>query len=183
MEGLVEQVALVAAVHEDRVECPVEVVARADTDRLGRLDRPDDLAGADRQAGGAQHAGEVHDIFRQATAAGVAAAAGPFRVGRGVERHGGVRSGLAALGSAHPVEGGLGANLVEDAHGFAAADAFDIVLVLEQRAESGVERIRLHGDDVELGQSLGPVDGFGDAGQLEQVDVAQLLDEGDDVAA
>ncbi len=54
VEGLVEQLALVAPVDEHRVQGPVEVGAAAEPDRLDRADRIEHLARADRHAGGAQ---------------------------------------------------------------------------------------------------------------------------------
>jgi hypothetical protein len=74
VEALVEQLALVAAAHEDAVQGPVEVVAAREAHRLERVERLDHAAGADGQAGGAQRPGEVHHV------AGEAAAGRPGRV-------------------------------------------------------------------------------------------------------
>jgi hypothetical protein len=63
VERLVEDLALVAAVHEHRVQRPVEVVALLESGRFDRLDGAQHLARTDAQAGGAQGAGEVHDVI------------------------------------------------------------------------------------------------------------------------
>ena len=83
MKRLIEQVALVAPVHEDGVQGPVKVFAGANPHRIRRLKRPDDLAGPDRQAGSPQNPGEMHDVLRQPTAA----VFGPFGDVGSVERH------------------------------------------------------------------------------------------------
>src|SRR3546814_18780616 len=62
MEGLVEQVALVAPVHQHREQCPVEVIAAPDADDLNGAHRIDRLAGAKPPPGGAQPAHEMHDL-------------------------------------------------------------------------------------------------------------------------
>ncbi len=62
-------------------------------------------------------------------------------------------------------------------------DASDIILVLEQHAQSAVDGFRVEFEAIELHQGIGPVQGLGDAGQLEQVLLAQFLDEADDLAA
>jgi hypothetical protein len=48
VEGLVEELPLVAPVDQDRVQRPVEIVAPGQPDRPHRLDRRQDLAGPDR---------------------------------------------------------------------------------------------------------------------------------------
>src|SRR5712672_878001 len=78
--------------------------------------------------------------------------------------------------------GELRPDLGEQALGIAAAHAGDVVLVLEQGTESvvdgpGVERHLVQGH-----QRLRPVDRLGDAGQLEQVHLAQALHKGHDFA-
>ena len=65
VKGLVENQPLVRPVDEDRMQCPIEVAPVGDPDRLDRLDRVDDLAGADRQTGRAQGAREMHQIGEQ----------------------------------------------------------------------------------------------------------------------
>ncbi len=65
VEGLVEDLALVALVDEDGVQRPVEILPVGDPDRLHRLDRGEQLAGADRQPGGAQRAREIHQIGKK----------------------------------------------------------------------------------------------------------------------
>ncbi len=71
MEGLIEELLLVAPVDEDGVERPVEVVAALDADGLDRLDRGEDLARADGKAGAAQRAREMHQIGDELAAGGV----------------------------------------------------------------------------------------------------------------
>ena len=66
VERLVEQLALVAPVHEHGVQGPVEVAAPPDADRLDRADGIQHLARADRHAGGAQRTREVHDVDGEA---------------------------------------------------------------------------------------------------------------------
>ncbi len=65
VKGLVENQPLVRPVDEDRVQCPIEVAPVGDPDRLDRLDRVDDFAGADRQTGRAQGARKMHQIGEQ----------------------------------------------------------------------------------------------------------------------
>ena len=54
---------MLVALHEYRVQRPVKILAGADTGRLHRFERIDHRAGPDRNAGRAQRAGEVEDIF------------------------------------------------------------------------------------------------------------------------
>ena len=67
-EGLVEQTRVLVPLHEDRVQRPVEILARADARRLDGLDRIEHRARADRQAGGPQRAGEIGDVLGEAAA-------------------------------------------------------------------------------------------------------------------
>src|SRR5690606_9254776 len=67
MECLIEQFALVATVYEHRVQCPVEVVARTETDRFDRPDGIDDAARSDWQDGSAKHPAKQHDVVDDAT--------------------------------------------------------------------------------------------------------------------
>ena len=76
----------------------------------------------------------------------------------------------------------LALDLVEDPGRLAAPHLLDVVLILEQDAERRIDGIGVEIDLVELDQGVGPVDGLGNAGQLEQVLVAQFLDEGDHLA-
>ena len=64
-EGLVEQLALVVPVHEHRVQGPVEIRLAGEADRLHGADGFEHAARADRQAGRAQDAREVHDVRQQ----------------------------------------------------------------------------------------------------------------------
>ena len=78
--------------------------------------------------------------------------------------------------------GGLGLHLIEDAGGFAAVQAGDVVLVFEQHAQGVVDRVRRQLEYVELHQGFGPVDRLGDAGKLEEIHRAQPLHKADDLA-
>ena len=62
-ERLIEDDRVLVALHEHRMQRPVEILARAEAGGLHRLERIEHRAGADRNAGGAQRAGEVDDIF------------------------------------------------------------------------------------------------------------------------
>src|SRR6266850_2295288 len=68
--------------------------------------------------------------------------------------------------------------LVHQALGFLAGDALEVVAVLEEHAERVVHRLRIERDAVERHQAVRPVDGLGHARQLEQLGLAQALDEG-----
>src|SRR5262249_1221692 len=65
-ERLVKQDRVLVALHEHRMQCPVEVVARADAGRLESLERVEHGARSDRDAGGAQRAREVDDVLGEA---------------------------------------------------------------------------------------------------------------------
>ena len=67
-EGLVEDGALFALAHEDRMQRPIEVLAVADAGDLDRAHRIDDAGRADRQSGTAQGPGEMHDVVGDASA-------------------------------------------------------------------------------------------------------------------
>src|SRR5258708_2533364 len=56
---------MLVALHEHRVQRPVEILARADAGGLERGQRIEHGAGADRNAGRPQRAGEVEDVLRQ----------------------------------------------------------------------------------------------------------------------
>ena len=62
-EGLIENERMLVALHEYRVQRPVKILAGADTGRLHRFECIDHRTGPDRNAGRAQRAGEVEDIF------------------------------------------------------------------------------------------------------------------------
>jgi hypothetical protein len=66
-EGLVEQKRVLVALHEHRVQRPIKIVAGADSGRFDRGQRIEYRTGTNRNAGRAQRAGEVHDVFREAT--------------------------------------------------------------------------------------------------------------------
>ena len=66
VEALVEQLALVAPVHEHRVQRPVEILAAPEAHRLDRPQRLQHPPRPDRQPGRAQGAGEVHHVAGEA---------------------------------------------------------------------------------------------------------------------
>src|SRR5215813_6941311 len=68
-------------------------------------------------------------------------------------------------------------DLIEDIGRLGAADLGDVVLVLEQHAQGVVDGLRVERDAIELKDRLCPVDGLGDARQLEEIALPQLLDE------
>ena len=68
MEGLVEQFLLVAPLHEDGMQRPIEIFARPQGARHGGIERIDHMARTDRQAGLAQHARKMHDVGRKLAA-------------------------------------------------------------------------------------------------------------------
>ena len=51
MEGLLEDLALVAAFDEDGMQCPEEIIARAQAARHRRVEAIDDRTRADRDSG------------------------------------------------------------------------------------------------------------------------------------
>src|SRR2546428_48558 len=69
--------------------------------------------------------------------------------------------------------------LAHQALGFFARDALEVVAVLEQHAERVVHRLGIERDAVERHQAVRPVDGLGDARQLEELGLAQALHESD----
>ena len=58
----------------------------------------------------------------------------------------------------------------------------DVVLVFQQHAQRVVDRLGIEVERVQLRQRRRPVDGLGDARQLEEVELAQLLHEAHDLA-
>src|SRR5262249_46661286 len=62
VKGLIEDQPLLRPVDEYRMQGPVEIAPVGDADAADRFDRGDDLAGPDRQPGGAQGAAEMHQI-------------------------------------------------------------------------------------------------------------------------
>ena len=87
MKGLIEHLALVAAVDEHRMQRPIEVVAAAQPNGLGGANGVDGFAGADRQTSGPQDPREMQHIFGQATSARAADSwLGRYRRGIG-QRH------------------------------------------------------------------------------------------------
>ena len=76
----------------------------------------------------------------------------------------------------------LGARLLDQRLGFRAFDLGDVVLIFEEHAERVGDLRRVERDGVEFGQRRRPVERLGDARRLEQVLLAQPLDEGDEFA-
>jgi hypothetical protein len=66
VEGLVEDLELLAPAEEDARQGPVEVVAPLDPRDLERAHRVEHPVRADRQSRRAQHAREVHHVFGEA---------------------------------------------------------------------------------------------------------------------
>jgi hypothetical protein len=58
----------------------------------------------------------------------------------------------------------------------------DVVLVFQDRAQRVGDDLGREGEHIQRQQAFRPVDGFGDAGFLEQVLGAQALDEGHHLA-
>jgi hypothetical protein len=52
--------------HEYRVQRPIKIITSADAGSLHRFERIEHRAGSDRNAGSAQRAGEVDDVFGKA---------------------------------------------------------------------------------------------------------------------
>ena len=73
-------------------------------------------------------------------------------------------------------------DLVENALGFRAFHAHDVILVFEQHAQRVVDRLRIKRDAVELMQRRHPVERFGNPRRLEQIATAQRLHKGHDLA-
>src|SRR5579871_6012590 len=71
----------------------------------------------------------------------------------------------------------LRAHLLDQLLGGTAFEPRDVVLVLEQHAERVGDGGRIERDRVELGERARPVESLGDAGGLEQILLAQRLDE------
>ena len=65
MKALVEQFALVLPVHEDREQCPVQILTAGHARDLDRAQRGEHLARTDRQTGRPQRPGEMHDVARK----------------------------------------------------------------------------------------------------------------------
>src|SRR6266705_2369902 len=70
VEGLVVDLELLAPAEKDAGERPVEVLAPLDPGHLERPHRVEHPVRAYRQARRAQHAGEVHDVLREAAVRG-----------------------------------------------------------------------------------------------------------------
>ena len=68
LEGLIEQRLLLVALDQDRLQRRAKIFAILDADGVDRVERRDHLRRPDRQPGGAQHAREMHDVFREARA-------------------------------------------------------------------------------------------------------------------
>ncbi len=57
---------MLVPLHEHRVQGPIKIIAGADAGGLDRFERIEHRARPDRNAGGAQRAGEVDDVLREA---------------------------------------------------------------------------------------------------------------------
>src|SRR5690606_34232616 len=66
----------------------------------------------------------------------------------------------------------LGLDLFQDALRLAALETSNVVLVFQEDAESVVDRLGIEDERIELHQGMRPVDGFGNARQLEEIHAA-----------
>src|SRR5262245_16401055 len=118
-----------------------------------------------------------------ASTASMAASTLPGPIGRPAARS--VRAKYMTLARSWPAtaapllcRGELLLHLGEQALRLRALDLGDVVLVFEQHAQRVVDRLGRQRQHVELRERMGPVDGLGDARQLEElVRRAQLLHE------
>jgi hypothetical protein len=70
VEGLVVDLELLASVEEHAGECPVEIIAPLDPGDFERTHRVDHPVRPDRQARGAQHPREMHDVLGEVAVPG-----------------------------------------------------------------------------------------------------------------
>ena len=63
----------------------------------------------------------------------------------------------------------LAIDLVKDFSGFAAANFSDVILVLQQDSERVVDGVGSELNNIELMQGRGPIDRFGNAGNLKEI--------------
>src|SRR5476649_2342087 len=95
----------------------------------------------------------------------------------------GVWSSSASIaGSAQWLGGDVGLHLAQDVGRLGALQALDVVLVLEQNAQRVVDALGIEVERIELRQCGRPVDRFSDTRRLEEVELAQFLDEAHDLA-
>src|SRR5689334_15836431 len=73
----------------------------------------------------------------------------------------------------------LGLHFLQDATAFAFCDPRDVVLVFQEHAKRVGDGFRIQRHLVKFRQRARPIDGLGYARRLEQLDLAQLLDETD----
>jgi len=114
---LIEDERVLVALHQNRVQRPIEIFARPDTRGLDRGERIHDRSGPDRNAGRAQRAGEVDDVFGETAGLRVCSFRGCFHSSGSLRRP------------------QLSAHLVDQLLHLAAFDPRDVVLILEQYAE------------------------------------------------
>src|SRR5471030_2723658 len=90
----------------------------------------------------------------------------------------GAWSSSASIGrSAQRLGGDVGLHLAQDVGRLRALQALDVVLVLQQDAQRIVDALGIEVEGVEFRQRRRPVDRFGDARRLEEVELAKLLHE------
>src|SRR5262249_50668883 len=92
-ERLLEDERMLVPLHQYRMQRPIEIVARADARRLDRRERVHHRSRTDRNAGRAQGAGEVDDVFGKTAANPLSLSAGVLRAAdmiRGQDRSRGV---------------------------------------------------------------------------------------------
>src|SRR5690606_36885143 len=90
-----------------------------------------------------------------------------------------IRPAIAGASGRMTLEDPLGAQLLEDCRAGPGVDARDVVLVLEQLAERVGDRLRVERQRVERDERVGPVDGLGHPGRLEEIERAGALHEAD----
>ena len=146
----------------------IDVVVAEDVDRGQGIDERQDLPGADRQTGVAQPPAEGQQV-------------GPDQVRRrsAAARAARRRSVLVVIATARS---DLQQGAADEVGRHVAAHAVDVLLVLEDDAERVVDGLLVEIDRAEREQRPRPVERLGHARRLEEVDAAQPLGEGDDLA-
>jgi hypothetical protein len=91
VEGLREDQRMLVALDEDRFQRGEDVGAVADLDHLQRVQRIDDRAGPDRNAGRAQRAGKADDVVGDLAGGGIEVIDGHGLASTSHARHSGAR--------------------------------------------------------------------------------------------
>src|SRR5690349_16757575 len=90
--------------------------------------------------------------------------------------------GSASIASAQWLGGDVGFYLTQDIGRFRPLQALDVILVLEQDAESVVDHPGIEIERIQLRERRRPIDRLGNAWRFEQIQLAQFLDEAHDLA-